>query len=119
MKIPRDIDASDIIRALRILGYESVRQGGSHIRLRCNHQRGNPSCDGSKSRATENRHPTRRGIEARNSSPQTDHQGIVRQIGFVNQQVTRELVKCGTRTIHSMLSTLHHCEAAPENRASG
>ena len=33
MKIPRDIDASDLIRALRILGYESVRQGGSHIRL--------------------------------------------------------------------------------------
>lgn len=33
MKIPRDIDASDLVRALRILGYESVRQGGSHIRL--------------------------------------------------------------------------------------
>lgn len=33
MKIPRDIDASDLIRALRILGYESVRQVGSHIRL--------------------------------------------------------------------------------------
>ena len=33
MKIPRDIDASDLIRALRILGYDSVRQGGSHIRL--------------------------------------------------------------------------------------
>lgn len=33
MKIPRDIDAPDLIRALRILGYESVRQTGSHIRL--------------------------------------------------------------------------------------
>ncbi len=33
MKIPRDIDASDLIRALRILSYESVRQSGSHIRL--------------------------------------------------------------------------------------
>jgi len=33
MKIPRDIDASDLVRALRILGYESVRQSGSHIRL--------------------------------------------------------------------------------------
>jgi len=33
MKIPRDIDASDLVRALRILGYESVRQDGSHIRL--------------------------------------------------------------------------------------
>ena len=33
MKIPCDIDASDLIRALGILGYESVRQSGSHIRL--------------------------------------------------------------------------------------
>ena len=33
MKIPRDIDATDLIRALRILGYESVRQSVSHIRL--------------------------------------------------------------------------------------
>ncbi len=33
MKNPRDIDASDLIHALRILGYEAVRQGGSHIRL--------------------------------------------------------------------------------------
>jgi predicted RNA binding protein YcfA (HicA-like mRNA interferase family) len=33
MKIPRDIAASDLIRALRILGYEPVRQDGSHIGL--------------------------------------------------------------------------------------
>jgi predicted RNA binding protein YcfA (HicA-like mRNA interferase family) len=33
MKIPRDIAASDLIRAMRVLGYESVRQDGSHIRL--------------------------------------------------------------------------------------
>ena len=33
MKIPRDIGASGLIRALRMLGYESVRQDGSHIRL--------------------------------------------------------------------------------------
>jgi predicted RNA binding protein YcfA (HicA-like mRNA interferase family) len=33
MKIPRDIAASELIRALRVLGYESVRQDGSHIRL--------------------------------------------------------------------------------------
>jgi predicted RNA binding protein YcfA (HicA-like mRNA interferase family) len=33
MKIPRDITASDLIRALRVLGYEPVRQDGSHIRL--------------------------------------------------------------------------------------
>jgi predicted RNA binding protein YcfA (HicA-like mRNA interferase family) len=33
MRIPRDIDASGLIRALRVLGYETVRQDGSHIRL--------------------------------------------------------------------------------------
>ena len=33
MKIPRDVNASDLIRALRGLGYESVRQDGSHVRL--------------------------------------------------------------------------------------
>lgn len=33
MKIPRDIDASELVRALRVLGYESVRQDGFHIRL--------------------------------------------------------------------------------------
>jgi len=26
MKIPRDITASDLIRALRVLGYETIRQ---------------------------------------------------------------------------------------------
>jgi predicted RNA binding protein YcfA (HicA-like mRNA interferase family) len=33
MKIPRNIGASELVRALRVLGYESVRQDGSHIRL--------------------------------------------------------------------------------------
>jgi predicted RNA binding protein YcfA (HicA-like mRNA interferase family) len=33
MKIPRDINASELVRSLRALGYEPVRQDGSHIRL--------------------------------------------------------------------------------------
>lgn len=33
MKIPRDVGAPELIRALRVLGYESLRQQGSHIRL--------------------------------------------------------------------------------------
>ncbi len=33
MRIPRDVDASELIRALRVLGYGTVRQEGSHIRL--------------------------------------------------------------------------------------
>jgi predicted RNA binding protein YcfA (HicA-like mRNA interferase family) len=36
MKIPRDINASDLVRALRVLGDESVRLEGSHIRLTTN-----------------------------------------------------------------------------------
>ena len=33
MKIPRDLYGSDVAKALRVLGYERVRQDGSHIRL--------------------------------------------------------------------------------------
>ena len=33
MKIPRNINGSDLVRALRVFGYECVRQEGSHIRL--------------------------------------------------------------------------------------
>lgn len=33
MKIPRDVNAADLVRALRALGYARVRQDGSHIRL--------------------------------------------------------------------------------------
>jgi predicted RNA binding protein YcfA (HicA-like mRNA interferase family) len=33
LKIPRNIHGSDLVRALRVLGYERVRQDGSHIRL--------------------------------------------------------------------------------------
>jgi len=31
MKIPRDISGKDIIKALKVYGYEVVRQNGSHI----------------------------------------------------------------------------------------
>ena len=33
MKIPRDLGGSDLVKALRGLGYERVRQDGSHLRL--------------------------------------------------------------------------------------
>ncbi len=35
MKLPRDMDAIDLIKALSHLGYRTVRQTGSHIRLQC------------------------------------------------------------------------------------
>ncbi len=34
MKLPRDLAARDLVRALATLGYEQVRQTGSHIRVR-------------------------------------------------------------------------------------
>lgn len=33
MKIPRDLCGADLARALRVLGYQQVRQEGSHLRL--------------------------------------------------------------------------------------
>ncbi len=33
MKIPRDVYGSDLVKALRVLGYEFVRRDSSHIRL--------------------------------------------------------------------------------------
>lgn len=35
MKLPRDMDAAELIKALARLGYRPVRQTGSHIRLHC------------------------------------------------------------------------------------
>lgn len=35
MKLPRDLDAQRLIEALAVLGYRTVRQSGSHIRLQC------------------------------------------------------------------------------------
>ena len=34
MKLPRDVSAERLVLALRKLGYEPVRQTGSHIRVR-------------------------------------------------------------------------------------
>lgn len=33
MKLPRNVSGSDLVKALRTLGYERTRQDGSHIRL--------------------------------------------------------------------------------------
>ena len=35
MKLPRDVDAKELIKALGRLGYRVTRQTGSHIRLAC------------------------------------------------------------------------------------
>jgi predicted RNA binding protein YcfA (HicA-like mRNA interferase family) len=33
VKTPRDVSGPDLVKALRVLGYERIRQDGSHIRL--------------------------------------------------------------------------------------
>jgi predicted RNA binding protein YcfA (HicA-like mRNA interferase family) len=33
VKTPRDVASHDLVKALRVLGYERIRQDGSHIRL--------------------------------------------------------------------------------------
>lgn len=33
MKLPRDMDAPELIKALQRIGYRAVRQSGSHVRL--------------------------------------------------------------------------------------
>ena len=33
MRVPRDLDGSQLVRRLRKLGYEQTRQSGSHVRL--------------------------------------------------------------------------------------
>lgn len=35
MKLPRDVDGATLVKALARLGYRTVRQSGSHIRLHC------------------------------------------------------------------------------------
>ena len=35
MRLPRNMDAAELIKALARLGYKPVRQTGSHIRLEC------------------------------------------------------------------------------------
>ncbi len=37
MKLPRDMDAPELIKALERIGYRVVRQSGSHIRLQADH----------------------------------------------------------------------------------
>jgi predicted RNA binding protein YcfA (HicA-like mRNA interferase family) len=33
VKTPRDVSGPELVKALRVLGYERIRQDGSHIRL--------------------------------------------------------------------------------------
>jgi predicted RNA binding protein YcfA (HicA-like mRNA interferase family) len=39
MKLPRNVSADELIKKLKVLGYSTTRQSGSHIRL-TTHQKG-------------------------------------------------------------------------------
>lgn len=54
MKLPRDIDGPILVKALRVLGYETSCQTGSHIRLTT--QR-----DGENHEVVPNHHPIKTG----------------------------------------------------------
>ena len=54
MKLPRDLSGSELIKALRKLGYEVTRQKGSHIRLTTRQ-------DGEHHEVIPNHHPIKLG----------------------------------------------------------
>ena len=41
MKLPRDVDGPRLVKALGVLGYETTRQKGSHIRVTTQRDREN------------------------------------------------------------------------------
>jgi len=54
MKLPRDLDGTQLVKALGILGYQTTRQSGSHIRVTT--QR-----DGENHEVIPNHHPIKAG----------------------------------------------------------
>jgi predicted RNA binding protein YcfA (HicA-like mRNA interferase family) len=38
MKVPRDVNANELVKTLERLGYDVIRQTGSHIRLNKNNK---------------------------------------------------------------------------------
>jgi predicted RNA binding protein YcfA (HicA-like mRNA interferase family) len=54
MRLPRDVDGPQLVKALTVLGYEATRQKGSHIRVTT--QR-----DGENHEVVPFHHPTKAG----------------------------------------------------------
>ena len=54
MKIPRDVDGPQLVKALRILGYAVDRQKGSHIRV-------TPQQNGGNHEVVPHHHPIKTG----------------------------------------------------------
>jgi predicted RNA binding protein YcfA (HicA-like mRNA interferase family) len=71
-RLPRDLSADDLVRALRRLGYRVTRQSGSHMRL--------TTMAGGEHHVTIPRHdPLRVGTLAAILADVTAHAGITRE----------------------------------------
>lgn len=72
MKLPRDLSGDELARSLRSLGYEVVRQSGSHLRL--------TSIEGGEHHLTIPRHPRlKTGTVAAVLAEVARHHGLARE----------------------------------------
>ena len=69
MRLPRDVDAVELIKALHRMGYRTVRQTGSHIRLQTDHPQ-------SHSITIPNHSPLKLGTLAAILADVAEHRGI-------------------------------------------
>jgi predicted RNA binding protein YcfA (HicA-like mRNA interferase family) len=76
VKIPRDCNGPELVRALRRLGYEAQRQTGSHIQLTT--QRG-----GEHHVSIPNHHPLKLGLL----------HGVLKDVGEHHGMTVEELVR--------------------------
>ena len=72
MRLPRDVSGPDLIKALRVYGYEVSRQTGSHIRL-------TKTENGTQHITVPNHDPLRIGTLAAIIDDISEHLGLSRQ----------------------------------------
>jgi predicted RNA binding protein YcfA (HicA-like mRNA interferase family) len=76
MRLPRDVDGPRLVKALSVLGYESTRQKGSHIRITT--QR-----DGENHEVIPSHHPIKAGTPS----------GILKSIAAHHRLTVDDLLK--------------------------
>ena len=69
MKLPRNVDGPQLVKALSVLGYEPTRQTGSHIRVTT--QR-----NGENHQVVPNHHPIKTGTLGAILKSVAAHQGL-------------------------------------------
>lgn len=76
MKIPRNVYGADLVKALRVLGYEVQRQRGSHITM-------TTTLNGPSKEVIPNHHPIKTGTLS----------GILKSIAVHHNLTVEELLK--------------------------